>query len=176
MGRRGPKPVDFKMLSLWEYEFYKAFHLLRDGTPLPQRPVPPTGLTKAETRIFLEHLRRMSPEEYWLTGRRVAVEFGERLNLAKPPQWTDRLWAEQERNQEISSLRRVLNPSHLQAQLKRRKIWIDLVRAKTFSSLRKACGRWTRLPDIRARGLTPFCQHVLDNAGQFLVMKHNKRF
>ena len=78
MGKRGPKPANMGLLSTWEFEFFKAFHLLRDGTQLPMKQDPPTGLTKAETRTFIEQLRRMSPNEYLLTTRRLAVYFGER--------------------------------------------------------------------------------------------------
>src|SRR5262249_29212372 len=136
----------------------------------------PTGLSKPELRVHTEQLKRMSPEAYWLTSRRVAAEFGQRINFAKPPGFSDRWWAEQERDAEINSLRRLLSPRPLPAQLARRRIWKNLVEADSFSCLKKACGRWARLPDIRAHGLTVFPQHVIDNAGMFLAMKCNKRF
>ena len=176
MGRRGPKSVDYKLLSWWEFEFFKAFHRLREGTPLPAKPAPVAGLSKAELRVSIEQLKRMSAEEYLLTTRRVAAEFGESRKLGTPPTSMDRWWAEQERNTEIDSLRQLLNPRPLQAQLARKKIWTDLVRADSFSHLKKVCGRWARLPDIRTQGWTALPQHVIDNAGMFLAMKRNQRF
>lgn len=176
MGKRGPKSVDYKLLSVWEFEFFKAFHLLRAGIPLPSKPLAPAGLSKADLRVAIDQLKRMSPEAYWLTTRRIAAEYGERINFAKPPNSVDRWWGEQERDTEIDSLKRLLRPRPLQAQLAHRKIWNDLVDADSFSRLKKACGRWARLPAIRAHGLTAFPQHITDNAGMFLAMKHNRRF
>jgi hypothetical protein len=177
VGRRGPKPTEIGLLSTWEFEFYKAFHLLRDGRQLPSKyESPPLALSPAEMRRFIQQLKTMTPEDYWLTTNRVAVELGERLNLRKPPTFVDRLWAEQQRNDEIFWLEHALKPATIQAWKKRRKIWTDLLRATTYASLRKACGRWARLPDIRALGMTPFPEHVLQNVAQFFAMKQNKRF
>ena len=39
MGKRGPKPVDMRKLNVWEFEWYKALHLPRDGTQLRPDPV-----------------------------------------------------------------------------------------------------------------------------------------
>src|SRR5713226_4889476 len=97
MGKRGPTPVNAGLLSLWEFEFYKAFHLLRDGTPYPASNMLPPGLSPPELHKFIERLKHMSAEEYWLTSRRVAIELGKKLNLNRPPLFIDRLWAEQER-------------------------------------------------------------------------------
>src|SRR5215470_4565495 len=156
MGTRGPKPVNLKLLSLWEFEFFKAFHLLKDGVPLPVKPLPPSGLSKADLRVFIDQLKRMSPEEYWFTSRHIAAASGERINLARPPHSVDRWWAEQEKETEIDSLKRLLNPRPLQEQLSRRKIWDDLIQADSFSGLKKVCGRWARLPDVLASGSTVF--------------------
>ncbi len=176
MGKRGPKPANMGLLSTWEFEFFKAFHLLRDGTQLPMKQDPPTGLTKAETRTFIEQLRRMSPNEYLLTTRRLAVYFGERGDLRRPPNPVERWWAEEQRDQEIRSLQNMHRSYLILTAAARRKIWADLIRADTYAALRKACGRWARLPDVRRTGLTPFPGHVLENAAQFLAMKRNKRF
>lgn len=176
MGKRGPKPLDIGLLSTWEFQFYKAFHLLRDGTPLPQKQVSLTGLSRDEVSSFLEQLKRMSSEQYWLTTRRFAVEMGEEVDVKKPPVWMERWWAEQERAQEIYWLARTLNPPPIRAAVARRKIWNDLVRADTYAALRKACGRWAQLPDVRRAGLSQFSRQVLRNASQFFNMKRNQRF
>lgn len=176
MGKRGPKPTEIGILTFWEFEFYKAFHSLRDGTPLPIRRKSAVDLPAAEIRRFIERLKQMNPEAYWLTTRRVALELGEKLDLRKPPTSMDRFWAAQERKQEIFWLERGLHPPKIEAQIKRRKIWNDLVRASTYSAVRRSCGRWARLPDVRRAGMTPFAGHVVQNAAQFLLMKKNKRF
>lgn len=176
MGKRGPKPPNFGLLTFWEFEFHKALRLLRDGTPLPRKYATPMGLSPAELRMFNAQLKRMSAQQYWLTARRVAVEMGEAMNLKRPPSRIDLLWAEQEREQEVHELERTLKPPSIEAQARRRTIWNDLVRATTYAALRKVCGRWAQLPDVRRKGLTPFPQHVRENAGSFLSMKGNKRF
>lgn len=76
MGKRGPKPVDFGSLNFWEFEFYKAFHVLRDGSSLPMQYASSSGLSVEEARRYGESLARMTAAEYWLTTRRVAKELG----------------------------------------------------------------------------------------------------
>ena len=176
MGKRGPKPPNFGLLNLWEFEFYKVFRQLRDGVPLPIKDRLSMGFTSVELRAFIEQLRRMSPEKYWLTTQRFTADFGEVINLNKPPSRMDLFWAEQERNREIQSLERALKPPSIEAQAKRRKIWNDLVRVNTYATLRKVCGRWVRLPDVRRAEKTAFPKHVLEHAAQFLYMKRNRRF
>jgi hypothetical protein len=177
MAKRGRKLVDFGLLNGWDFEFYKAFHLLRDGESLPsdQQP-PPSGLTRNEINAFIARLSGMTAADFWFATNHVAVKLGERLNLKKPPSLMDLRWADQKRREEIFWLQRRVNPMSVEAQVKRRKIWDALVSASTYAELRKACGRWARLPDVRRRGLTCFPDHVLTNADKFLSMKQNKRF
>jgi hypothetical protein len=85
-------------------------------------------------------------------------------------------WAESQRSEEIVWFERLLKPRRPEAEIAGRKIWKDLVRASTYADLRKACGRWSRLPAVLGAGLTPFPDHVRTNAAQFLAMKRNKRF
>jgi hypothetical protein len=118
----------------------------------------------------------MTPEHYWLTTRRLAVEMGHAVNLSRPPMNMDRLWAERQKEDEIHSLERELNPPGIEAVDKRRKIWDDLVQAHTYAALRKVCGRWAHLSDIRRSGTTPFPRHIVRNAAAFLLMKQNARF
>jgi hypothetical protein len=175
MTRRGPKPTDFGSLNFWDFEFYKAFHLLRDGTSLPSRYAPPSGLSVKETRQFIDLLTHMTAADYYLTTRRVAIEFGENVNLNRRPTRPDIWCAENRRTDELYWLRRELSPRRIEAQPARRKIWNDLVYANTYASLRKACGRWARLPDVRGAGLVCFPGHIISNAAAFLSMKQNQR-
>jgi len=175
MGKRGPKPVNLGLLTIWEFEFYKAFHLLRDGTQLPHStPKLPHGLSRTEMQTFIRRLKQMSAQEYWLTDRRLLVEAGQKANLAKPPTRFDLEWAEAQRAGEIRGLERMLAPFKIEAEVARRKIWNQLVNASTYAELRKACGRWAQLPDVRRTGLTPFPSHVIENAAHFLAMKKNR--
>jgi hypothetical protein len=176
MGKRGPKPVDLGKLSVWEFEFYKAFHLLRDGIALPPKHAAPTGLGFPEIHVLIRRLEEMSPEEYWLASKQFAAKLGDPVNLKRPPCPTDLIWAEQERKREIDELKRELKAPSIEARSARHKIWTDLVKADTYAALRKVCGRWAQLPDVRRAGMTPFPRHVLENASQFLSMKRNNRF
>jgi hypothetical protein len=176
MGKRGPKPPDFGSLNFWEFEFYKAFHMLREGVSLPTQHLPASSLSSQEIRAFIELLSQMTDAEYYQTTRRVAQELGEKVNLQKPPIDMDIWWAARERNEEIYWLRKDLYPLRIKAQHARRKIWNDLIKADTYASLHKACGRWARLRDVRGAGLACFAGHVVENAAAFLSMKENQRF
>jgi hypothetical protein len=177
MGKRGPKPPDYGLLSVWEFEFYKAFHLLRDGYALPagQRP-PVSGLTRSEASTFLAMLKRMDGWDYYLATRKLTSEFDQLTNLERPPTSVDLEWADSQRNEEIIWLERLLKPTRPKAEGAGKKIWRDLLRSTTYADVRKACGRWSRLPAVRGTGLTPFPDHVRTNAAQFLAMQTNKRF
>lgn len=174
MRKRGPKPPDFGSLNFWEFEFYKVFHLLRDGASLPSRTL--SSVSVEETRKFIGLLAQLTGADYYLTTRRVAIEFGENVNLKRPPTGMDIWWAEDQLAEELYWLRSALKPIRIKAKSKRRKIWKDLVQANTYASLRKACGRWARLPDVRSAGLVCFPAHIIGNAAAFFSMKQNRRF
>jgi hypothetical protein len=176
MGLRGPKPIATGLLTTWEFEFYKAFRSLRDGLSLPAKSSPPTRLTRQELRSFIGQLKHMTPEHYWLTTQRLTAVMGHLVNLSRPPTSMDRLWAERQKGDEIHFLQMELNPPGIEAFDRRRKIWDDLVEADTYAALRKACGRWAQLSDVRRSGTTPFPRHVVQNAAAFLSMKQNARF
>jgi len=161
------------MLDLWDSEFHKAFQSLRNGSVTPLLP---RALSKAQIRGFITELKRMTPEHYWLTTRRLSVEMGNPVNLSRPPRQVDRWWAQEERDNEIRSLEQQLSLRDIEAQGRRRKIWDVLIKADTYAAVRKACGRWARLPDVRRTGTTTFPEYALQNAAQFLSMKTNKRF
>lgn len=176
MGKRGPKPPDLGSLDLWEFEFYKAFHVLRDGSSLPIRYSPPSSLSLAETRSFVDGLEGMTPAKYWLTQRRVAVELDEKVNLKRPPTAMDLWEAENQRKEEIYWMRRTLQPPKIEAQTVRREIWNNLIQATTYATVRRACDRWAQLRDVRGAGLACFPGHVVTNAAAFLSMKRNQRY
>jgi hypothetical protein len=111
---------------------------------------------------FGRRLKQMSAQEYWLTDRRLLVEVGQKANLAKLPTSFELQWAEGQRLREIRDLQRILTPLKIEAEITRRKIWIQLVSADTYAAVRKACGRWAQLPDVHAhpaltRGYRPLC-------------------
>src|SRR5450631_1612843 len=170
MGLRGPKPVVIGLLTMWEFEFYKAFRSLRDGRSLPAKSSPPTGLNRRELRSFIDRLKQMTPEHYWLTTQHLAKEMGYPVNLARPPLSMQRQWADQQKENEIHSLEIELKPPGIEALDRRRKIWDDLIRADTYAALRKACGRWAQLADVRNSGTTPYPRHIIRNAAAFLLM------
>ncbi len=177
MGRRGPKPVNYNLLSGWEFEYYKAFHLLRDGYALPARQRPPvSSLSRLEASQYLSILKRLNADDYYLAARKLAVECGERLNLERPAMLVDVEWAESQRSEEIVWLERLLKPNRPIPAITGKKIWNDLLRARTYADVRKACRRWCRLPTVRRAGLTPFPDHIKTNAAQFLAVKGDKRF
>jgi hypothetical protein len=176
MGRRGPK-LDYGLLSVWEFEFYKAFHMLRDGNALPVRQrLPVSGLSRSEASSFLTTLRQMSGDDYYLATRKLARECGVTLNLEKPPIPIDLFWAENQRDEEIAWLKGLVKPKQRIGERAGVKVWRDLLRAETYADIRKVCGRWSRLPQVIGAGLTPFPDHVRTNAAQFLAMKQHKRF
>lgn len=170
MGIRGPKPVDVAALTLWEFEWYKAFHLLRDGTQVPARDEPPPPMRRSEAWTLLRWLQKATPEKYWSWLEQQA---GEPL---RQPRHVELHWAELDRDLRIRDLQHYLNPRRILAQAERREIWNALIRAHTVQAVQQACQGWERLPDVRAMGFTPFPAHVVANAKEFLRMKRNRRF
>lgn len=177
MGKRGTKPVDLKLLNTWDFEFYKAFHQLRDGIALPARNLPPpSGISASELRDFLTRLKSMSAAEYWRVRQQLTSDFGEKVNLELAPTKVDIEFAGRDLEEEIYGLERTLIPRKIHAQAQRREIWNDLIRAKTNAATRKACEQWSKLADVRASVLISYPEHVRANAEQFLSMKCNIRF
>jgi hypothetical protein len=177
MGNRGPKPVNVGLLNVWDFEFYKALHLLRDGIALPARNLPPpSGFSRSELRAVLSRLKSMSAAEYWRVQQQMATEFAENLDLEHMPNKDEIDFASHDLTEEIYWLEQTLTPYKIHAQVQRRETWNKLIRASTYAAVRKTCEDWRKLLDVRASGLTPFPEHVSANAGQFLSMKRNKRF
>ena len=186
MAKPGRKPVDLGMLNVWEFEWYKAFHLLRDGSQLPRDPAIETvnrrvalreldWWKKASPQQILGDMRPGNPPpftEYATTAERVRAK----------QQWLKREWAhlkewaELERQGEIADLERQLKPRKIHALAERRRIWKALVEARTESALKQACEQWNALADVRVAGMTPFPDHVETNAKECLRMKRDSRF
>jgi hypothetical protein len=177
MGKRGPKPVDVRLLNLWEFQFYKAFHHLRDGLVLPSRNLPPpSGFSRSELQSILARLKSMSAAEFWRVQQQMTSEFGESVDLEHVPTDDEIEFADIDLKEEIYWLERSATPQKIHAQLERREIWDSLVQAKTQAAVRKGCGQWSQLSDVRASGLIPYPEHVRASAEWFLSMKRNKRF
>lgn len=176
MGKRGPKPVEIGLLLSWNFEFYKAFHLLRDGIQLPSDQYPKLGLKKAEAKSFLRILKRMTPEQFWRISKRMEWEMGYKVNLRKPSSLMDRWWAERQLREEIWQLERALNPRPIPAMALRKSLWKTLISATSEAAIKRACRQWKKLPDVIGAGLTPFPEHVANFVDQFLIMKANSRF
>lgn len=170
MARRGRKPLDMPTLNVWEFEWYKAFHLLRDGVQLRTDPVF-VRVNRRDAEARLGWWKKTSPEEI-MGDLRLDSKPGKQNPLTR----TDLEYAELQRQSEIANLERQLKPARIQALAERRKIWDELIRARTVSALEQACGDWKRLVDVRAQGFTCFADHVLTNATEFLRMKRDRRF
>jgi len=186
MRRRGRKPVDLGLLTCWEFEWYKAFHLLRDGTQLPPDPNFEV-VNERETKAQLQWWKKASLKDI----------LGDMAPGTPPPfdelpeaerekaklRWTMREWtwlkdhAEYQRQSQIAALERWLRPKETPARAERRKIWGTLTGCNTSATaIEQACAEWKRLPDVRAFGLTPFPDHVSANLEEFRRMKQHRRF
>lgn len=185
MTKRGPKPVDMGMLTMWEFEWYKALHLLRDGSPLPYPYTaralyaPPQSISLAQVRNWIRKLKEMDVDEYLrignLTGERISGEKGatfptgdEGFDMFRRDQ------ARADKEGDIAVLETYLNPKKIPEAAERRQLWEDLWRARTLPALKKVCDEWASLPDVRFSFPGP--QYVLANAREFLRMKRDKRF
>jgi len=184
MGRRGPKAVDIGLLNCWEYEWYKAFHVLRDGRALPGGLAvfaPPLDNTRRQIRSWVERLKNMDEDEYLRINRLTCARIAGKADEASEA--TDevslsaaREWARGQRLDEIAELERYLDPKKIPEEAERRNLWKALWQAKNLSALQKACDQWANLRDVRAQGMSAFPNHILANAGEFLRMKADFRF
>lgn len=118
----------------------------------------------------------MSPAEYWRVQQQMATEFAESVDLERVPTTDEIVFADRDLKEEIYWLERSAFPQKIHAQLLRRNIWDDLIRANTYAAVAKVCKDWSQLSDVRASGFAPFPEHVCAHAGQFLSMKRNSRF
>jgi hypothetical protein len=164
MGERGPRPANIRELHFWEFEWFRAFRLLRFGQELP-RSRPKVGAKRLEERI--RSAKAISPEE-------IAAHYREGTSDVA------RLFAEWDRDRlvdQLESLRpRTTKDKERRAFLmksrERRDIWTKLWEAKSVEAVRVQCRRWRELPITNVR----FVDDVCENAGQFIRMTKNKRF
>jgi hypothetical protein len=178
MGRRGRKPTDISLLTVWEFEWYKAFHVLRDGTALPAATTPPLTLVpQQQIAKRLNWLQNASENELWREQRRLGTmpRDGEPLTLV------DSAWLELQRGQEIAELRRYV-PREIRALGERRQIWKDLISARNVKAVQDACRRWERLLQpgnrrhVKVSAAACWPAYVSVHAEPFLRMKRGHRF
>jgi hypothetical protein len=171
---------------MWEFEWYKALHLLRDGAQLPRNPMF-ESLNRRVSADLLKWWKQASPgqilgdmrpgtpppfTEYATSAERVRAK-QEWLKR----EWTHlKQWAELERQSQIANLEWQLKPKQIHALAGRREMWKALVQARTEPAVISACREWKALADVRAMGMTPFPDHVAVNGKEFLRMKENRRF
>ncbi|MGB8540262.1 MAG: hypothetical protein WCD49_01370 [Candidatus Acidiferrales bacterium] len=178
MGKRGPKPIDVGLLNVWEFEWYKAFHLLRDGLELPYSHAEQLRwVDRSINRIRLEEMERSSIEEYC---RKRFIDEGltaeEAHELSANPKNLE--WAEKERTREIGWLKHNLQPKQIERTAKGREIWNNLISACTPAGLREATDNWARMRALKPgrSAYFPADVHILASSKQFLYMKNNSRF
>lgn len=172
MGTRGPKPVDIGLLNMWEFEWFKALHLLREGKQLPEPELWTLEPEKVDARVRV--LQKLTlgkivgeepPPVDWepsKVGDRAPLRIWER-------------WAEGVREQRIAEIL-AMKPREVYARAERREIWNSLWRARTRPALDRACAKWKGLADVQAIGMSVFVDHVLANAKAFLEITRNPRF
>jgi hypothetical protein len=184
MGKRGPKPVDLGLLNMWEFEWYKAFHVLRDGTALPGTQAvyaPPLHISRKQIRSWIEKLREMNEDDYLrineLTIEKISGEKGQALDVTNESDYSvQHSWAQGQKQNEIAELEKYLNPSTIPLKAERRQLWNALWHAQTLPVLKNICDQWASLRDVRIQGLIVFPNHILANAREFLRMKKDNRF
>ena len=175
MGKRGPTPVHLGTLHMWEFEWFKAFHLLRDGKQAP------ASLDDDEPTIdphvadaLVEELKSKPLEE--IVGQPPPDADYEPSKMGDPPgihMWT--FWAEGIRQKQIQIVRN-MKPREVYARNERREIWESLWRARTREAALDACRRWSKLEDVIGLGFTAFPAHIESNMRDFLAITKSKRF
>ena len=173
MGRRGPKPVHMGLLHTWEFEWFKAFHLLRDGQQAPTSLDRET-LDPEYADAAIQELREMPLRE--IVGQEPPAADYEPTKLGDRPglhMWT--FWAEGIKEKHIQIVRS-MKPREVHARTERREIWQSLWQARSRKALLDACHRWGKLEDVIGLGFGAFPAHVEANATEFLAMTKSKRF
>jgi hypothetical protein len=171
LSKAGRKPVEIGFLNSWEYEWNKAFHLLRDGVQVPSpRWVDPdlAGLTPQKIDAGVRLLKQAKPQE-------VVAIWEQRQGKRLKPIETYLHFAENFIAERIATLEQ-LKPRKIHARAERQSIWDALVRARTGEAVRQACEQWEHLADVRAAGMAIYPAHVISNADAYLELKRNPRF
>lgn len=181
--RRGRKPLNLGLLCTWEFEWYKAFHLLRDGTQLP----PDANFVAANERAskgLLRWWKKVSLKEI-LGDMRPGppppfdeLPQGEREKAKR--RWEMMEWkvlkdfAELERKAEIAGLERWLKPRETPARTDRRKIWETLADPGAPSkTVEQVCEQWEASPRCSRTGSCSFCGSRAGQHGR--VPAHEER-
>lgn len=171
MRKPGRKPVEIGTLNSWEYEWNKAFHLLRDGVQVPSpRWIDPelAELTPQQIDTDIRWLKQVQPEQ-------IVALWEQRQGQPLQPTSVYLHFAEDFIAERIAALEQ-LNPRKIHARAERGEIWDALIRARTREALRQACEQWEHLADVRAAGKAIYPAHVMAHADAFLGMKRNRRF
>ena len=199
MGKRGPAPVNLEKLLGWESQWWHSFRALRDGPLFSVRFQ--LEARRDTKRARLKSLKQMTSEEF---HRDRLIDRSD-PNLPRLPESERAVplieTAEQDRQQQILWVRESLQKGRPRLTT-RRKIWADLIAARTPQGLEQVCRRWARLADVREelwrsrrrlrfarfaarRRKKPFSpdpyracspQEVLLHATEFLSIKEDRRF
>lgn len=188
MGSRGPQPADMTMLNYWNFEFYKAFHYLRDGMELPYSRSETAKwrqtIIHVPLKLRIGRLKKMSDMAYFFARRDpLAVEgiapslesmiTREARGLWENPE--NKEWAKEEKRRTIEWLKLQLpQKSKVDAADERREIWKAIWQARSPAKLQEACNRWKQL--LRNRWHFPAYEYIASNAKPFLQMKRDVRF
>lgn len=180
MGARGPKAVDIGTLHVWEFEWFKALHFLRDGMQLPE-PARPRLTTEQLKRLDarIKVLEKLPLDKIVATQESDGIPPAPDYRPAKPGDrspldvWTP--WAESQRSREIGKLLS-MKPREIRERAERRQIWQTLWNSKSPSGLAKACDRWSALDDVKGIGMDVFPAHVKANAPGFIAITRSPRF
>jgi len=156
-------------LSYWEFQWWKALHLLRDGSEVPpQQERTIEEFDERDSREQLKWWKKASDQE--ILGDEGKESPGE--SQWKYRQRMDRARAEKQSN--IKELEDRLRPVEktLQEKRERRAVWDSLWRARTAGAVRAACKEWQSLLDSRSR----YPGHILEFEPEFRRMKRDARF
>ena len=84
-------------------------------------------------------------------------------------------WAEGIRHQKIAELI-AMKPREIHRRAERREVWQSLWRARSATSLNRACDQWESFEDVIGLGFLAFPHHVRANTRPFLALTGDKRF
>jgi len=162
---------------MWEFEWFKAFHLLRDGQQAPASKDEDANetLDPQVADAAVELVEKQSDDEI-LAGVPPNV-------LYEPPNPDDPLLTTAYRMLNANRIRqhhiavlRSMKPREVHARAERREIWKALWQARTRPAVLDACTRWAKLEDVIGLGFTAFPAHVETNLREFLAITTSKRF
>lgn len=154
---------------MWEFELWKAFHLLRDGIELPgpqwARPEVARLSPQERDAIHVE-IQRSTLKDY-----AALMDPEDRKAFKTLDPVVQEFSFEQWKNDAFAELAE-LKPRLIPHRQERRELWNALIRVRTRSALEEVCRRWERL----ARTRFPAYHYILENADQFFAMKRALRF